>query len=142
MKKRMCFGLALALAITACKLCTPVLAVEAQTAVTPISVIERASGSFNTTVSAGKYKKLGSAVSMAGGEIMNFNATYTPRSANVDFGLLDSNNVFYYVTSTTGSVDGDVAAPANGSYTPAIRNNSSSTISVSGTVGNYKPSSK
>lgn len=103
---------------------------------------QRSTGSFSMTISAGKYKKASTSFSLEAGESVTINASYTPRSASVDFGLLDSNNVFYYINSTTGSIDGDVAAPENGSYTPAIRNNSSSTISVSGTVGNYKPGSR
>lgn len=142
MKTKRCFGLLLTLSIVVGSLGVSALAAETRNGADSVSVIERSSGTFSTTVSAGKIKKLGSAISMAEGEIINFNATYSPRSASVDFGLLDSNNVFYYINSTTGSVDGDVAAPKNGSYTPAIRNNSSGTITVSGTVGNYKPGSR
>lgn len=134
MKRKSFFVVVLSLVIAVNGLGSTSLAAEAQEQRQPVSAIERASGHFSTTVSAGKYKKLGSAISMEGGEIINFNATYSPRSASVDFGLLDSNNVFYYINSTTGSIDGDVAAPENGSYTPAIRNNYSSSITVSGNI--------
>lgn len=142
MKMRRCIGLALASAIAVSGLGNAALAAETQTDDRPIITIERASGNFNTTVSAGKIKTLGSAISLQGGEVVSFDATYSPLNASVDFGILDSNNVFYYINATNGKVDGGVEVPANGSYTPAIRNNSSSSISVSGTVGSYKPSSK
>lgn len=134
MKKKICFGLVLALTITTCSLSTPALAAEVQNDAAPISAIERASGSFNTTISAGKYKKIGSAISLRAGESVNFDANYSPSNASVDFGLLDSDNVFHYINSTTGSVNGGVEAPENGSYTPAIRNNSTKTISVTGVI--------
>lgn len=134
MKTRRCFGLLLALSVLAGSLGVPALAAETQNDAAPISAIERASGRFSETVSAGKTKKLGSAISLQADEVVNFNATYSPRSASVDFGLVDSNNVFHYINSTTGSVDGGVAAPESGSYTPAIRNNSTKAVYVSGTV--------
>lgn len=134
MKMRKCLGLALALSIAVGSFGAPTMAAETQSHREPISVIQKTAGRFNETVSAGKTKKLGSAFSLAGGETVTFNATYSPRSASVDFGVVDSNNVFFYITATNGSVDGGVTVTANGYYTPAIRNNSSSSISVSGTV--------
>lgn len=134
MKMRKRLSLMLALALVTGSLVSSTTAVESQISSEPVSAIERASGWFNETVSAGKTKKLGSAISLQAGEIINFSATYSPSDASMDFGLVDSNNVFYYITSTTGLIDGDVAAPTNGSYTPAIRNNSSNAVSVSGKV--------
>lgn len=134
MKLKRCFGLVLVLAIMVGSFGASSLAIETQ-GNNPISDIERASGSFSTTISAGKYKTIGSAISLAAGENVNFNATYSPRSVSVDFGVVDSNNVFTYITSSNGSVDGGVTIEVSGQYTPAIRNNSSSnSITVSGTI--------
>lgn len=141
MKIRKCLGLVLALAVATGSLGISAFAAEAQTSAAPTSAIERASGHFSETVSAGKTKKLGSAFSLRVGEFVNFSANYSPSDASVDFGIVDSNNVFHYINTTTGSVNGAVEVPANGSYTPAIRNNSSSSINVSGEVvtGFVKP---
>ena len=134
MKTRKCFGLMLAFALVVSSLGASALAVEPQADVDPDPAIERASGWFNTTVSAGKYKTIGSAISMRVGDTLNFDAHYSPKDASVDFGIVDANNVFYYINSTTGAVYGGIEAPENGSYTPAIRNNPSGSISVAGIV--------
>lgn len=63
-------------------------------------------------------------------------ASYSPFSANVDFGLIAPNGRFYYVTVTDGSVDEAVTVTERGDYTFAIRNNSAYPINVSGYV-NY-----
>lgn len=134
MKMRKCLGLALALSIAVGSFGAPTMAAETQSHREPLPEIQRVSGSFSVTISAGKHKKVSSSFSLEAGETVTFNATYSPRSASVDFGVVDSNNVFFYITATNGSVDGGVTVTANGYYTPAIRNNSSSSISVSGTV--------
>ncbi len=128
MKMRKCVGVVLALALVISSLGASAIAAE------PVTAIERASGWFNEDVSAGKTKKLGTGISMAAGDVVNFNASYGPRSANVDFGLVDSNNVFTFISATNGSIDAGVAAPSNGTFTPAIRNNSSDSIHVSGII--------
>lgn len=134
MKMRRCLGLALALAIAVCSLGGAAFAVETQPSDGYTISLERASGKFSTTVSAGKYKKIGSAISLQAGESVNFNASYSPSNVSVDFGILDSNNTFYHINATDGSVDGGVEVPVSGSYTPAIRNNSSKSISVTGSI--------
>lgn len=134
MKMRRCVGLVLALAVVASSLSTPVFATEASENVEPISEIERASGKFSTTIQPGKTNKIGSGISLEAGETVTFNASYSPRSASVDFGLVDSNNVFIYINVSAGSVDGGVTVTTRGKYTPAIRNNSSNQVDVSGFV--------
>lgn len=134
MKVKRCFGVVMALVIAVSSLGVTSFAAESGKQPEPI-VIERASGNFSETVSAGKVKPLGSAISLAKGETVTFKATYTPDNVSVDFGLLDSNNRFYYINVTKGSIiDGSVAAPIGGLYTPAIRNNSTGSITVSGSV--------
>ncbi len=138
MKTRRCFGFVLALSVVVGSLGTSTMAVEPQNSAEPISAIERASGHFGETISAGKYKKIGSAISLQVGETVNFNASYSPRSVSVDFGVIDSNNVFHYINVTSGSVDGGVTVTESGQYTPAIRNNSSSdSIYVTGIIECY-----
>lgn len=134
MKMRKCIGLLLALTVAVGSFGISALAVEPQASAEPISAIERASGHFNTNVSSGKIMKLGSAISLRSGEFVSFDATYTPSDASVDFGVLDSSNAFIFINVSDGSVNDGVEIAVNGSYTPAIRNNSSSSISVSGEV--------
>lgn len=140
MKMRKYLGLVLVFSLAIGSLGTSTTAAEPQNDGETVSTIERASGWFSTDISAGKYKKIGGEISLMEGEGILFTATYSPRDASVDFGVVDSNNVFTYINVTTGIVDGGVAVTANGQYTPAIRNNSSDSINVAGTVTTGLPS--
>ena len=73
---------------------------------------------------------------MAAGESVTINASYLPKTASVDFGLVDSDGIFHFVNVTGGSIDKTIRIKESGNYTFAVRNNSSSTIEVSGFV-NY-----
>lgn len=96
----------------------------------------RASGQFDTSVSADSVKRTGNQFQMLPGETVSIIASYSPSSADVDFGLLDSDGVFYYVSAQDGSIDTSIEVSERGTYSFAIRNNSSKTINVSGYV-NY-----
>lgn len=129
-KRKKFFGLALALAIALNSLGTSFAAERQRKPVTTL----KASGSFSTSVSAGKVMKLGGEVPLAGEEIVHFNAPFVPKVASVDFGILDSNNTFIYITASKGSVNGGITIAENGWYTPAIRNNSTNSVFVSGYI--------
>lgn len=100
------------------------------------SIVLRATGHFDIDVPAKTLRKAGTSFSMEYGETVTIKASYTPFSANVDFGLIDSNGDFYHFTETDGSVDRTIRISSRGKYTFAVRNNSSYEISVSGYV-NY-----
>ena len=65
---------------------------------------------------------------------MTIKASYTPFSVSVDFGIIAPDGLFYSVNTTTGSFDKTIQVTQTGQYTMAVRNNSSTTISVSGYV--------
>ena len=100
------------------------------------STVLRATGHFDIEVPAKTTRKAGTSFPMEYGETVTIKASYSPFSANVDFGLIDSNGRFYYFTETDGSVDKTIKISSRGNYTFAVRNNSSYAISVSGYV-NY-----
>lgn len=132
MKMRRCFGLVLALALVVGSLGASVMAAESLSYEEVTTVIPRASGKFSTTISAGKAVKIGSSISMEVGDGALFNASYSPSSASVDFGLIDSDNVFHYINITDGSINCGITVDKRGQYTPAIRNNSSDPVYVTG----------
>lgn len=101
---------------------------------TESAIVMRASGSFNMSVGAHERTVAATAFSLAAGETVRIRANYAPENASVDFGLLDSDQVFHYVNTKTGSIDTTIEAPENGSYTFAVRNNSGKTVRVSGIV--------
>lgn len=99
-------------------------------------IMVRATGKFSTEIPANTAFKANSSFSLEAGEVVTIKASYTPFSASVDFGLIAPDGLFYGINTTTGSFDKSIEVDQRGSYTLAIRNNSSSTISVSGYV-NY-----
>jgi len=70
------------------------------------------------------------------GETVVINAAYTPSSANIRIGIVDSDDQFYYVTISGGNVDVEITISERGNYRLAVYNLSSSLISMSGYV-NY-----
>lgn len=99
-------------------------------------IITRATGRFTIDVPAGTLRQANSSFPLDPGEVVTIKASYSPFSANVDFGLIAPNGRFYYVTVTNGSVDQSIEITERGEYTFAVRNNSSYQINVSGYV-NY-----
>ena len=94
----------------------------------------RASGSFSTTISANSTVTVGDALPLDAGETVAFDCTYSPASASVDFGLIAPDGYFYSINVTSGSIDKGIRVSERGYYTLAIRNNSSSAVTVTGTV--------
>ena len=98
--------------------------------------ITRASAEFSMTIPAKTAYAASNSFSLEAGETVTIKASYTPFSASVDFGLIAPDGLFYSVNVKSGSVDQTFDIDVRGNYTLAIRNNSSSNISVSGYV-NY-----
>ena len=135
MKLKRALGVALACAVMVNCFCLPVTAANTQAEPAAFSIdMQRASGKFSMTVPANKLRRANSSFSLDAGEVVTINASYAPSSASVDFGLIDSDNVFHFVTATNGSVNQGIEIEKRGQYTLAVRNNSSSEIEVSGFV--------
>lgn len=98
--------------------------------------ISRASGSFSMSIPAKSKVLADSSFPMEAGETVTINASYSPLDANMDFGLVDSDDVFHYFNVTGGSIDKTIRIEKSGSYTLQVRNNSSMEVKVSGFV-NY-----
>lgn len=95
-----------------------------------------AMGKFSMDVPANTVVKAGSSFPLEVGEVVTIKATYSPFAASVDFGLIAPDGLFYGLNTKTGSFDKSIEVNQRGNYYLAVRNNSSSTISVSGYV-NY-----
>lgn len=108
-------------------------AVQAEPEANTLS-IERASGQFSVDVSKQSTFTADSDFFLDVGETVTIKATYTPRSASVDFGLIAPDGLFYSLPGQRGSFNETFEVDQRGYYTLAIRNNSGSTVSVSGTV--------
>ena len=64
--------------------------------------------------------------------VVTCNCAYSPSSASMDFGLIDSSGKFYYIHVKGGSVNQAIGISQAGSYAMAIRNNASQTVRVVG----------
>ena len=96
--------------------------------------ILRASGSFNISVNPYTRAKGDTNFPLEAGETVRIYATYSPESASVDFGLVDPDGVFHYVSAENGSFDETFEVPESGNYRLGIKNNSGQTVKVSGFV--------
>ena len=98
--------------------------------------IPRAYGSVNFSVAPKRTAVAEESFSLDAGDIVTLNCVYTPRTASVDVGLVAPDGYFYYVNNTDGTFDESIEVSERGTYTLAVRNNSSSTVSITGSV-NY-----
>lgn len=133
MKRFFCMVLACA-AVIGC-LSMSAKAVEAMEQEISVA-ITRSTRQFNVNIPGDTLLTDEADFSLEIGETITISATYTPRSASVDFGFIAPDGLFYSVSGKNGSVDKTIQVSQRGDYTLAIRNNSSNTVSVSGFV-NY-----
>ena len=106
--------------------------VEQETSVT----VMRATNRFSLDIPGETRAEMETSFPLAVGETITISATYTPKSASVDFGFIAPDGLFYSANTKTGNFYETFRVSLKGYYTLAIRNNSSDTISVSGYV-NY-----
>lgn len=132
--KNICISLlACTVIVTGSGLCAAAAGVEAPS--TPIMIV-RATNRFSMEIPGGTLFVADKSFSMEAGEEVTVNASYSPRSASLDFGLIAPDGLFYSVNRTDGSVNYTFEIDERGSYTLAVRNNSSNSVSVVGFV-NY-----
>ena len=132
MRKQLSLALACALALS----CLWVSAGAAVVTPEPELVVARATGRFSQDIPANTIVQTSVKLPLERGETVTIRAVYSPESADVDFGLVDPDGLFHYINVTDGSVDTSIEVDQRGTYTFAICNNSSFSISVSGYI-NY-----
>ncbi|WP_298020514.1 hypothetical protein [uncultured Dysosmobacter sp.] len=133
MKKYLCLMFA-CLAIVSC-FSVPAAAADIGERVTEITG-PKATGKFDFEIPAKTLAEASSSFPMDYGETITITASYAPASASMDFGLIDSDGVFYSVPGSNGSINRTIRINLRGTYTFAVKNNSNYEVSVSGFV-NY-----
>lgn len=96
--------------------------------------VGRATGSVNLTLTARELVAAGSAFQMDKDQTVTIKCSYLPSSASVDFGLIDANGKFHYVSGSNGSVNKSIKITTRGQYTFAIRNNAGVSVTVEGRI--------
>lgn len=94
----------------------------------------RATISVSWSVKANLLKKADTTFPMEAGECVTINCSYTPRWADVDFGLIAPDNRFYYLPGEDGSINRTIRIDERGEYRFGVYNKSSNTVSISGFI--------
>lgn len=94
----------------------------------------RATTSVSWTVNANVLKKATTTFPMEAGECITINCSYTPRWADVDFGLIAPDGLFHYLSGQDGSVNRTIRIDERGEYRFGVYNKSSNTVSVTGFI--------
>lgn len=94
----------------------------------------RAINKFNWNVQPGTTSKASTAFSLENGETVEINCTFSPQKADVDFGLIAPNGLFYHAAGNDGTFKLTIQVQETGEYHLAIRNNSDEIVQVMGFV--------
>lgn len=114
LRRTLCFVVAISIVFG----CVGMVAAED---VPKVAAVERATGSFKTTVKPGVIAKRTTKLPLEAGEEVTIKATYSPYSVSVDVGLIDSDGIFHFITVSDGIIDEKIAVTERGNYTFAIR---------------------
>lgn len=98
------------------------------------AISPKATGGVETTVQPNSIKRIGTALSMEKDELVTINCTYSPRMADVDFGLITPQYTFIFVGGESGNCNQTIRINETGDYYFAVRNNSSNDVEVLGYV--------
>lgn len=94
----------------------------------------RATTSVSWSVKANILKEANTTFPMEAGECVTINCSYTPRWADVEFGLIAPDNRFYYLPGEDGSINRTIRIDERGEYRFVVYNKSGNTVSISGFI--------
>lgn len=78
--------------------------------------------------------KADTAYSLEADEVVTINCTYSPRTADLDFGFITPDDTFHFTSGSNGSIKVNIQIEDTGKYYFAVRNNTSKTVEVLGYV--------
>lgn len=109
--------------------------------VDPVTALENEVGSMTRAtkriewnIPAGKVMKANTAYFLETDEIVTINCTYSPRTADLDFGFITPDDTFHFTSGSNGSIKVDIQIEETGKYYFAVRNNTDETVEVLGYV--------
>lgn len=92
------------------------------------------SNAINQHILAGAAVAVKQRIWLDKGEEVKFDCDYLPKSASVDFGVIDVDGRFYAINCTGGSINKSIEITARSQYSLAIRNNAAYETTVVGEV--------
>lgn len=96
--------------------------------------VTRATSRIEWTLAPNSGGRTDTAYPMERDELVTINCTYSPRTADIDFGLLAPNGSFYSLKGEDGSFRKTIRIEESGSYYFAVRNNSNYAVEILGYV--------
>lgn len=110
-------------------------------AVSPMSISRGQAGSMTRATSRIEWEipsdtvmKADTAYSLEADEVVTINCTYSPRTADLDFGFITPDDTFHFTSGSNGSIKVNIQIEDTGKYYFAVRNNTSKTVEVLGYV--------
>lgn len=98
------------------------------------TAITRATGQFEVTIPTNTIAHVGDSFILNSGDIVSFDCTYTPKTAEIKFGYIAPNGYFYGLSGSNGSISKGIRVNQRGTYTLAIKNDSAYSLTVEGSV--------
>ena len=87
---------------------------------------------FNINVDSGKKYKLTEFVELPAASLVLFQATYTPVSSNVRFGIMTPEGEAYLFSADNGKISGSIRVTTGGKYCLIIWNTSNVKVNIQG----------
>lgn len=94
----------------------------------------RATSRIEWEISSDTVMKADSVYSLEADEIVTINCTYSPRTADLDFGFITEDDTFHFTSGSNGSININIQIKDTGKYYFAVRNNEDKTVEVLGYV--------
>ena len=94
----------------------------------------RATNRIEWSLSAGEVAAMDTAYTLEADELVTINCTYSPRTADLDFGLITPDGTFRFTSGSNGSIHTTIRVNETGNYYFTVRNNTSRTVEVLGYV--------
>lgn len=99
-------------------------------------VMPCATSSLSFDIPANTKATVGNEFTLAAGETVTFKGSYSPFTANLTIGVLDSSGAFYCFSATNGTFDKTIRVSKSGTYKLQFRNISNTAVTLTGSV-NY-----
>lgn len=96
--------------------------------------VTRATSRIEWNISPETIGKADTAYSLETDALVTINCTYSPRTADLDFGLITPDGTFRFTNGRDGSIQATIRVNKTGSYYFAVRNNTNEAVEVLGYV--------